>query len=63
LEEYRQSCGRQVDDVQQETEIIYNPAEVNRFGNKYNFDFDHTSDDNDELDVIFFNTLVMKDSG
>jgi hypothetical protein len=53
LEEYRQSCGRQFVDVQQETEIIYNPAEVNHFGNKYNIDFGHTSEDNDELDVFF----------
>jgi hypothetical protein len=61
LEEYVRTCGRQFVDVQGQSEILYNPAEVNHFGNKYNIDFDHSSDNNDESDIIFFNTLVVKE--
>ncbi len=41
--------------------MIYNPTEVNRFGNKYNIDFDHTLEDNEDLDILFFNTLMNKE--
>jgi hypothetical protein len=34
---------------------------VNRFGNKYNIDFDCSCEENEELDIIFFNTLVNKE--
>jgi hypothetical protein len=42
-----------VNDVLMESEIIYNPTEVNRLGNKYNIDFDYTSKENEELDIFF----------
>ena len=32
LAEYEQHCGRQLLDVVRESQIIYNPTEVNRFG-------------------------------
>jgi hypothetical protein len=50
-----------VNDVLRESEIIYNPTEVNRLGNKYNIDFDYTSEENEELDIIFFNTVLNKE--
>ncbi len=61
LQEYEQSCGRNIFDVVRDSEIIYNPTEVNRFGNKYNIDFDCSCEENEELDIIFFNTLVNKE--
>ncbi len=50
-----------MNDVLMESEIIYNPTEVNRLGNKYNIDFDYISEENEELDIIFFNTLLNKE--
>ncbi len=61
LADYEQDCGHQLVDVIGESQIIYNPTEVNRFGNKYNIDFDYSSDKNDERDVFFFNTLMNRE--
>ncbi len=46
-----------------ESEIIYNPTEVNRLGNKYNIDFDYTSKENEELDIIFLTHCLTKSFG
>jgi hypothetical protein len=59
--EYEHSCGRNMFEVVKESEIIYNPTEVNQLGNKYNIDFDCSCEEKKELDIIFFNTLVNKE--
>ncbi len=61
MAEYERACGNQFETVIKESEIIYNPTEVGRFGNKSNIDFDYSSDENQELDIIFFNSLVNKE--
>jgi hypothetical protein len=61
LEDYQRNCGKNLSDVLTQSEMIYNPAEINRFGNKYNIDFDFSSDVNHELDIIFFSTLVNRE--
>jgi hypothetical protein len=61
LEQYRQRCGRDVFEVIQASEVIYNPTEVNRFGNRNNIEFVCNVEENDELDIMFFNTLVNKE--
>lgn len=61
LDEYQTNCERDETDVMRKSQIIYNPAEVNRFGNKFNIDFDFGKKENDELDIIFFSTLLNKD--
>jgi hypothetical protein len=61
LDEYQTNCERDVTDVMRKSQIIYNPAEVNRFGNKFNIDFDFGKKENDELDIIFFSTLLNKE--
>ncbi len=60
LQDYEIISGRNVNDVLAQTEVVYNPSEVNRYGNKYNIDFDPNVENNDEIDIIFFNTLIKK---
>ncbi len=47
-------------DVLWESENIYNPTAIHQFRNRYSMNFDLNSDSNDELDIIFFNTLANK---
>jgi len=61
LVDYQRICGKQFSDVLLQSEIIYNPNEVNRFGNKFNVDFNFASDLNEEMDIIFFSTLLNKE--
>lgn len=61
LEKYEQSSGRQLFDVVKDSEVVYTPTEVNRFGNKYIINFDHTLDGNNELDIFIFDSLVNKE--
>jgi hypothetical protein len=61
MEEYEWNCGKYLRDVLVQSEVVYNPAEINRFSNKYNIEFDFTNDLNDELDMIFFSTLLNKE--
>jgi hypothetical protein len=58
LEWYTQHCGRDVFNVIQQSNIIYNPTEVNRFGNQNNIEFVCDANQSEELEIIFFNTLV-----
>jgi hypothetical protein len=61
LQDYEIISGRNVNDVLAQTEVVYNPSDVNRYGNKYNIDFDPNVENNDEIDIIFFNTLINKE--
>jgi hypothetical protein len=55
------NCRKSFEEVKRASRIIYNPAEVNQFGNKFNIDF-CTSDENaDDDDIIFFNTLINEE--
>ena len=56
-----QDCGRTFEEVKASSKIIYNPLEVNRFGNKYNIDFCSTDENVDDQDLIFFNSLVTEE--
>jgi len=58
LQQYTQRCGRDVFEVIQQSNIIYNPTEVNRFGNRNNIEFVCDPSGTEELDIIYFNTLV-----
>ena len=60
MQQYMQDCGRSFQEVRMSSKIIYNPLEVNRFGNKYNIDFCTTDKQVDDLDIIFFNYLVTE---
>ena len=42
-------------------EMIYNPAEIGRYNNKYHIDFDPNSEHNDEMDILFFGSLLNKE--
>jgi len=61
LEHYCRAFGGDIDEILTKTELIYNPSEVNRFGNKKNIDFDVTNERNSEEDVFFFITLLNKE--
>jgi hypothetical protein len=61
MEQYMQDCGRTFKEVKASSKIIYNPLEVNRFGNKYNIDFCSTDENVDDQDLIFFNSLVTEE--
>jgi hypothetical protein len=58
MEEYRSNGGANFEEVRKATRIIYNPAEINRHGNKYNIDFDPGCEENDDCDIFFFNSLI-----
>ncbi len=60
-DEYQRNCGKNISDVLIQSEMMYNPVEINQLGNKFNIDFDFSSDINDELDIIFCSTLVNKE--
>jgi hypothetical protein len=47
--------------VRRKSKITYNPSKINRFGNKYNIEFNVNKEENDDLDLIFFNSLVNDD--
>ena len=55
------TCGRNFDYIFSKTKIFYNPSSINNAGDKYNIDFDPYNDDNQDSDVIFFNTLVNQE--
>lgn len=61
MQQYVEDCGRSFEEVRMSSKIVYNPTEVNRFGNKYNIDFSTTDENNDDLDIIFFNSLVTEE--
>ncbi len=54
-------CGPCFEAIKTKTKIIYNPTEVNRFGNMNNIEFDFLSKDNDDADIVFFNSLLNED--
>jgi hypothetical protein len=58
MDEYTNSCGSCYKEIMAQSKIVYNPTEINRFGNKYNIDFDYNGEENDDMDIIFFNSLV-----
>jgi hypothetical protein len=60
LDDYK-CCGRHLADVFAESEIAFYPSKVNHFGNKCIIDFDASSSSNEELDIIYFNTLINKE--
>jgi len=61
MQQYMQDCVRSFQEVSMPSKIIYNPLEVNRFGNKYNIDFCTSGEDVDDQDLIFFNSLVTEE--
>jgi len=61
MADYERSCGREVFEVIKQSKICYNPTALNRFGDKYNIEFDHACDDVAEMDVIFHNSLVTSE--
>ncbi len=61
MQEYIETCGRSFEEIRMSSRIIYNPAEINRFGNKFNIDFDTSDENNDDLDIIFFSSLLNEE--
>ncbi len=61
MAQYRQVCGRHFWEVKVESEVLYNPGEINRFGNKYNIDFEPAHEGNEEADILFFTSLVSRE--
>jgi hypothetical protein len=43
------------------SKVIYNPLKVNHIGNKYNLDFDVQHEEADDLDIIFFSSLLTEE--
>lgn len=61
MEEYTDGCGSCSKEIKKQSKVIYNLTEINRFGNKYNIEFNVSSEDNDEMDLIFVNSLVNQE--
>ena len=61
MQSYTENCGRTVDEIRMSSRIVYNPAQVNRFGDKFNIDFCTSDENNSDLDIIFFNSLVNEE--
>jgi hypothetical protein len=61
MEDYMNHCGSCFEAIKTKTKIIYNPTEVNRFGNMNNIEFDFLSEDNDDADIVFFNSLLNEE--
>ena len=61
MQKYLTTCGRNFEYIISKTKIFYNPSSINGAGDKYNIDFDPHSDDNQDSDIIFFNTLVNQE--
>jgi len=61
MEEYTDGCGSSSKEIKKQSKVIYNLTEINRFGNKYNIEFNVSSEDNDEMDLIFVNSLVNQE--
>jgi hypothetical protein len=57
LEEYVRQCGSCFQQIKNKTKIIYNPTEINHFGNMCNIEFDVMSDD-DDADIKIFNSVL-----
>jgi hypothetical protein len=61
MEDYLATCGKSYEEILMCSKVIYNPLEVNRFGNKYNIDFDVHHEEADDLDIIFFSSLLTEE--
>jgi len=61
LAHYEQLTGINLAQVKTQSEMIYNPAEIGRYNNKYHIDFDPNSEHNDEMDILFFGSLLNKE--
>jgi hypothetical protein len=61
LKDYQRICRKDLTVLIDKTQVIFNPAEINRYGNKFNIDFEFSSDVNNEMDIVFFSSLINKE--
>jgi hypothetical protein len=61
LNDYQRNCRKDLTVLLDKTQVIFNPSEINRYGNKFNIDFEFSSDVNNEMDIVFFSSLINKE--